>query len=239
MDKRELLDRYLNLGDESDYAEAKPLYEQTLAERADARLLVDYGYLLYAHARNEIRRALEQYERAIEVDPDYDKAHYHLIGARAALHESEGPVASYEQRLADHPGSVREHRFLAHAYLHAGACEKAHRVVTAGLELAPDDVVLLWARGEAKAWLGDPDGALADWRHAVQLDPEDIGAMYSSAFLLEREGRLAEAAVTWREIIDWSEARGLTLEAVWPKQELHRVSAAIDDAQVHGNGPST
>ena len=63
--------------------------------------------------------------------------------------------------------------------------------------------------------------------------------MYSSAFLLEREGRLAEAAETWREIIDWSEARGLTLEAVWPKQELHRVSAAIDDAQVLGNGPST
>lgn len=65
--------------------------------------------------------------------------------------------------------------------------------------------MLLWARGEAKAWLRDPDGALADWRHAVQLDPEDIGAMYSSAFLLEREGRLAEAAETWREIIDWSE----------------------------------
>ena len=56
MDKRELLDRYLNLGNESDYAAAKPLYEQSLAEAAvDSGLLVDYGYLLHAHARNEMR----------------------------------------------------------------------------------------------------------------------------------------------------------------------------------------
>jgi hypothetical protein len=30
-------------------------------------------------------------------------------------------------------------------------------------------------------------GALADWRLAVDLDPTDIGARYSSAVLLERE----------------------------------------------------
>jgi len=49
---------------------------------------------------------------AIELDPDYDKAHYHLIGARAALHESEGPVASYEQRAAPR---LRGHRRRAGA----------------------------------------------------------------------------------------------------------------------------
>jgi tetratricopeptide (TPR) repeat protein len=227
MDKRDLLDRYMNLGDERDFAEAKPLYERALAEGVDARLLVDYGFLLESHARNEIRRAAEHYERAIELDPDYDKAHYQLIGARAGLQETEGPVAIYEQRLAEHPREVREHRFLAHAYLKAGAYEKARGVVAAGLELAPDDVVLLWARGEAKAGLGDPDGALADWRHALQLDPEDIGGLYSSAFLLEREGRLAEAAEAWRAIIDWCDARSYTLETVWPKHELQRVRAVI------------
>ena len=122
---------------------------------------------------------------------------------------------------------MREHRFLAQAYVHAGAYQKAGDIIAAGLELAPDDVALIAARGDAKAGLDEPDGALADWHRAVQLDPEDIGALYGSALLLERQGRLAEAADTWQAIVDWSDARGLTLEAQWPRQELSRVRTRL------------
>jgi tetratricopeptide (TPR) repeat protein len=82
---------------------------------------------------------------------------------------------------------------------------------------------MLALRGEAKAGQGDPEGALADWRRALELEPEDIAALYSSAFLLEREGRLAEAAAAWRSIIEWNEARGYTMQSQWPKQELSRL----------------
>ena len=75
--------------------------------------------------------------------------------------------------------------------------------------------------------MGDPDGALAEWRLALELDTNDIGPLYSSAFLLEREGRLESAAEAWRSIIDWTEARGLTLEAQWPKRELERLTDGV------------
>jgi Flp pilus assembly protein TadD len=107
----------------------------------------------------------------------------------------------------------------AHAYAPARA------IVESGLELAPKDAALVALRGEAKAGLGDPEGALADWRRALELEPEDIGALYSSAFLLEREGRLAEAAEAWRSIIAWNESRGYALQSEWPKQELSRLQA--------------
>jgi cytochrome c-type biogenesis protein CcmH/NrfG len=70
-------------------------------------------------------------------------------------------------------------------------------------------------------------GALADWRLAVELDPTDIGARYSSAVLLDCEGRLDEAVPTWQAIIGWTEARDLALEAEWPKRELQRLRAAL------------
>lgn len=84
--------------------------------------------------RYALRQALAQYERAIELDPDDDKLHYHF-GCRWSAGARSGPG----------PG-IRT-------------------------------------------------GALADWRRALEVDPDNIGPVYSSALLLEHEGRLQEAAV--------------------------------------------
>jgi tetratricopeptide (TPR) repeat protein len=223
MDKQELLERYEALGEEDDFLAAKPLYEQARAGDPDAQVLNDYGYLLYAHARRELRQAVELFERAIELDPGFDKPHYQLIVARAALEEPQLAVARYEQGLAAAPREPREHRFLAAAYLRAHAYDRALEAVDAGLGLAPEDAALIELRGEAKAGLGDAEGALADWRRSLELDTESIGGLYMSAFLLEREDRRAEAIDAWRSIIAWNESRGYMLQTVWPKQELERL----------------
>ena len=230
MDMNELLARYEARGDERDFVAARPLFEQAIAGADDARVLTGYGYLLESHARNELRQAVALYERAIAIDPADDTPHYQLISVRAGLREAERAVETYERRLAVAPESVREHRFLAQAHLAARSYARALELADAGLTLAQGDAALTAARGEARAGLGDVDGALADWRLALRLDPEDIGALYSSAFLLEREGRLRESAEAWQGIVDWTEARGLTLEAEWPKRELRRLRAAIAEA---------
>ncbi len=64
VDKKDLLRRYEATGDEKAYFEALPLYEQAIASGGSARDLMDYGYLLECHARNLLRRAAVQYERA-------------------------------------------------------------------------------------------------------------------------------------------------------------------------------
>src|SRR5712692_619404 len=197
MDKRELLERYELLGEEADFLAAKPLYEQALAETVDVRLLRDYGYLLECHGRREVRQAVEQYRRALELDTDEEKVRYQLIGALAALFDTEEMVALYRERVAASPGEVREYRFLASAHLAAHEHEQARTVIEAGLELAPDDPMLITSRGEVKARTGDPEGALADWRRAFEIDSDAMGPLYSSAFLLEREGRLQEATEAW------------------------------------------
>jgi tetratricopeptide (TPR) repeat protein len=223
VDKDDLLERYEATGDEAAYEQALPLFEQAIRNGADATTFRHYGYLLECHARALFRRAVEQYERAIELEPNVDKPRYQLIGARAALRETELPIAEYEKRLATSPDDIRWYRLLANAYLAAHAFDKAREVVNRGLPLAPDDWMLTYCRGEVRARTGDPDGALADWRRALELDTGDISALYSSAFLLEREGRVLEAIVAWRSIIDWCETRGYDLTAEWPKRELERL----------------
>ena len=105
-----------------------------------------YGYLLECHGRYALRQAVAQYERAIELDPDADKPHYQHIWAQAALRDTEPAIALYSQRLARSPTDVREHRFLANAYLAARHYQEAARVVDAGLALVPDDPMLLDVR---------------------------------------------------------------------------------------------
>jgi tetratricopeptide (TPR) repeat protein len=226
MDERQLLERYEALGDEHDYLAAKPLFERALAERSDTDLLLQYGYLLECHGRNELRQAVGKYEQAIELNPQADKPVYQLISAYTGLREPERAVALSEARLAAAPGDLREHRFLASAYLLACDYEKAKAIIEAGLVLAADDAKLIADRGELKAATGDPDGALADWANALELDPNDIGALYSSAFLLEREGRIANAIEAWESIFDSAEVRGNTHDTDWPKRELERLTEA-------------
>ena len=225
MDVHELLDRYEATGDEATFEDAKREFEAALEGAPDPNFLAGYGYLLECHGRTSLRQAVELYEHAISLDPTADKPRYQLILARAALLETEQAISLYQERVAAAPDDVREYRFLVSAYLAAHEYHGAAAAVDAGLALAPDDRTLIEARGNVRAATGDPDGALADWRRAVELDPVQIGPLYGSAFLLEREGRLDEAAQAWRAVIAWHEDRGDELHADWPRRELARVLA--------------
>jgi tetratricopeptide (TPR) repeat protein len=226
-------------GGESAYAEAMIVYQQLLAEHPDdATLHQEYGYLQECHGWNLIRAAVACYERAIELDPGWDKPHYQLIFARAALHESERVIDLYKKRLASAPDQIREYRFLANAYLRSGALEEAGKVTAAGRKLEPDDDMLLAVEAELLDTSGHREEALAAWSRLKDRDPDDLSPYFMSAFTLEALGRYREAAAEWRHIISWLEAHDASVHTTWPKEMLKQVEAklALTDADADGPG---
>ena len=200
MDKYELVERYEALGEEDDYLAAKQLFEQDLTGSSSALDRRQYGYLLECHGRRTLRRAVDQYEQAMSADPDDDEVQYQWMHAKAALGEPDDAVTRYQSRAAGSPKDVRQLRLLSSALLLARDYGAASEVIGAGLAVAPGDAKLTSDRGGLKAAPGDAEGALADWRRAHELNPEDFGPVYSTAFLLEHQGRLAEAIGAWRRI---------------------------------------
>ena len=163
---------------------------------------------------------------------------HQLIHALGALGRSDEAIALYERRLAERPDEPAEHRCLADAYLIARQYEDAERVVRAGLGLAPDDAHLVELRGDVFSGTGRAEEALASWQRAVELDPESISPLYSTAFLLERQGRLPEAVAAWGRIIGWCERRGNALDAEWPRRELVRLETELASRELGGRSSS-
>lgn len=230
MGKEDLRECYEATGDERHYNQAKPLYEQALADNPDdPDLLVEYGYLTECHGRYAIRAAAQCYQRAIDVDPRQDKPHLQLISALSALGELDTVIPRYERQVAQSPDDPRGYRLLATAYVRADYYQQATRTIRAGLAITPDDPALNELRGDVYAATGHPDEALASWRRAFALATDDYGISmrYSSAFLLEGQGLLAEAAGEWRFIIGWLEEHGEVIHLDWPKRELHRIEAQL------------
>jgi len=230
MDKEELRERYEATADERYYELARPLYEQALAANPrDPRLLTEFGYLQDCRGRIAIRDAIGCYRRAIEADPTLDKPHFQLIGSLQALGQLDTVIPQYEQMVADAPADPRGYRLLSMARLGAGEYEAAAATIDAGLRIAPDDAHLTELRGDLYAATDRPEEALDSWRRAFALAPDDYGISmrFSAAFLLERLGRLSEAAGEWRFIVDWNAERGETIHIDWPRRELRRLQTQL------------
>jgi tetratricopeptide (TPR) repeat protein len=213
--------------DEESFQAAKRFLEAALADDGeDARLLLDYGYIHECRGRTAIREAIRWYERALELDPSVERTRHQLIAAYTALRQTQDAIELYKRRLAAAPEDLVEYRCLAHAYLAAGEYAEAGKVVEAGLALAPD-VGLLEQQGSVLAGEGRAEEALATWQRVFDLDEDRISARYSRVFLLERLGRLEEAAAEWEAIIAWLQERGYEIQAQWPRRELARLRTKI------------
>lgn len=226
--KESVLARFEATGDVEAYTEAVSLYEEAVASDPDnAELLRSLGYLHECRGRQLIKEAARCYERCIEIAPDWQKGHFQWIQALSALGETETAIKRYKKAIEEHPDDPSEYVRLTACYLKVDQLAEAELVITTALKLYPKDAMTLYWAGEVHARLDRPDVAIDCWNKTLAADPTLVDARYSLAFLLERLGRLEEAAEQWRAIIDFLKANGFEIEAEWPERELSRLERVL------------
>src|SRR5262249_49979223 len=157
------------------------------------------------------------------------KPRFQQIVAMAALFDSYGLIPRYEARLAESPDDATSYHLLSRVYMYDHDHDGVARGLAAGLERFPGGPGLIEAQGDLSAPAHRYDDALACWRRAAGAADDDYGISmhYSAAFLLERMGRLAEAAAEWRFIIGWCEQHDAEVEALWPREMLQGIEARL------------
>lgn len=153
----------------------------------DPQALLKQAIDLYS--QNKDREAVDTFERAIKIKPDFPEAYFRLGLAYAALGERENADNAYRKAVEEFDKYLRSHRDDGNAYYLLGMAHTklendvaALRAFREAARLKPDDNNVFYELGLAYKRLIQYRDAVVAFEKAVELDPDD----YRSSDALER-----------------------------------------------------
>lgn len=138
----------------------------------------------------------------------------------------------YSECLLDHENHATLHSERAVVYLHLNQKENSLADFDRSIDLDSNYGYHFAARGHAKDFFGDIDGAIADYERAIELEPNDDIFHNNLGLLQEKKGNQAKAQAYFERsdklrkaenklhaLIDEIEGNEPTLDATAKKQE--------------------
>ena len=182
-----------------------------------------YGVLHEYMVYHCIKKATGSYDKAMEMTRCTDAEMYHRtkrqnILLRCRIGQGDDCIAEQEAVIREHPDNAAAHVDLAHALFFGGQPERALAVCEDALTKFPEEGLLHIYAGDACRELKRYEEAFPYWETAVRLDDKFLDAMYSMAFCRGDMGQFDKAADIWDEIARKLDARGLEIEAQWPRE---------------------
>ncbi len=134
----------------------------------------------------EYRRAIEDYDQTLRIDPGDADAYYNRGIAYGNLGEYRRAIEDYDQALRLDPGLAIAYNSRAWPLYLLGRNADALSDVDRSLSLHPDHAPTIDTRAHVLAALGRQQEALAEFERAVQVGGEEAARMYQEA--LARHG---------------------------------------------------
>ena len=182
-----------------------------------------YGVIHEYMMTHCIKKALSCYDRAMDMSKPDDPEMFHRtmrqkIQLRCRIGQSEDCIREQEVAVREDPDDPAARVDLAHALFDGGQTEQALQICEEALGKFPEEGLLHVYAGDACRKLKRYDEAFAHWESAVRLDGKFLDAMYSMAFCREELGQYDQALPLWEDIARRLDARGLEIEAQWPRE---------------------
>jgi len=174
------------------YKNLETLWRDTLASNPSAWMAhYNLGNLL--QARGDTDPAIEHYQRATQIKPDFAEGHYNLGVALRSTGRLSDAVEQFRKALQIDPRHADAHNNLGAALSEQGMYEEAIGHLTTALKIRPDDVVTLSNLASVMLQVDRTDEAARIYRAALAIDPDNADLHADLARALDRLGAVEDA----------------------------------------------
>lgn len=177
-----------------------------------------YQTALSYQSSGQVTRALEDFGRAVRLDPGWSAAHYQLAIALEDSLDHDRAVSEYQRALLADGSFVPAYNNLARLLMRErGDFAAALQLLDRALAREPAEPALRYSiyknRGWAYLGLSVPGLAEADLRQALAIRPSGAAAHCLLAQALEQTGRAEAARPAWEDCLRFERAD--YVEAAW------------------------
>ena len=188
------------------YTDIETLWRTTIAGNPDCWLANNnLGGYLYKEGR--VKEAIEHYQKAIQIDPNYAEAPNNLGAALAAEGRFDEAIENYRKAIQISPNYADALNNLGMALAARGQFDDAIENYRKAIQISPNYADALDNLGAALTVKGRFDEALGYYRQALAIDPNLAGAQNNLGILLAKQGQITEAIEHYQKAIELNPAR--------------------------------
>jgi Tfp pilus assembly protein PilF len=161
----------------------------TVIERAPGTLPIAYNYRGNAFREaGALDSALQDYDRAIALDPDYDEPYVNRAIVLQMNGRTEDAVADLTKAISLSPAYVNAYISRGYVLLQSGKLDAALVDLDRAIALGPDQKDAYLNRGVVHERQGRSDLAMEDYGRVIALDPRDALAFADRGRIRVRQG---------------------------------------------------
>ena len=164
-----------------------------------ARAFNNRGFAYYE--KGEYDRAIADYDRAIQLTPDYAYAFSNRGNVYDHKGEYDRAIADYDQVIRLKPDHALSFYNRGIAYRLKGEYEQAIRDYDRAIELKPDYANAFVNRGIAYRLKGEYNRAIRDYDQAIRLNPDSANAFNSRGNAYDDKGEYDRAIADYDQAI--------------------------------------
>jgi len=210
------------------------LWTHTLACTSE-NYIAHYNLGVALSDQGKTDEAIQQYEQALQIKPDYTEAHNNLGLKLNEQGKFDEAIQHYEQLLQIKPDFAEGHFNLGLALDAQGKLDKAIQQYERTLQIKPDHAKAHNNLGVALKAQGKVDKAIQHYDQALQIKPDFAEAHFNLGVELDAQGKLDEAVRHYERALqikpDYTKAHnalGITLAKQGKLEEaIHHFEQAL------------
>ena len=163
--------------------------------------LGEYNWGLALDRQGKVTEAIERYQAALRLNPNYADAHNSVGAALANQGKVAEAIEHYQTALRLRPDFAEAHGNLGAALAQQGMLAEANDRYRQALQIKPDYADAHGNWGNALARQGKLAEANEHYRQALQIKPDYADAHFNWGNALARQGELAEAIAHYQQAL--------------------------------------